>query len=120
MSDRPAILLPHPGPLQPGTPRRVAYYFYRLRDDHLVREFCVVGAIGPQTVHTLSPDGLPEYWQQRDENGVLVFLPPSGYAGGQGLLWAYDKRLQRGEAMPRHLLERMALGMRMSVDLGGK
>jgi hypothetical protein len=46
-----------------------------------------------------------------------MFRAPDGYAGGQGLCWSYDRRLQRGEPMPRPELERRALGMRVSVSI---
>lgn len=100
-------------------PRR-AFYFYRLRDDHLVSEFCVANHGDPnQYVETLAPDGTAQRWARREEGDLLVFSPPDGYAGAQGLLWAYDKRLQLGRPMPRPMLERLALNMRKSVIVPG-
>ena len=94
---------------------RIAYYFYRLRDDHIVSEFCVANAGDPrQAVETLAPDGTPQRWQQRHEGDLLVFTSPDGYAGDQGILWLYDRRLQLGQPMPREELERQALRMRVS------
>ena len=110
------LLLPEvelSGAPEPAT----AHYFYRLKADDFVSEFCVAGAVGPNTVHTLAPDGSEQPWARREEGDLLVFRPPDGYAGGQGLLWAYDRRLQRGEAMPRPLLERYALRCRVSAAL---
>lgn len=95
---------------------RPAYYHYRLRQDIVVSAFCVAGASDPdQYVETLAPDGTKQRWAKRSEGDLLVFVPPDGYAGRQPLLWMYDKRLQRGEAMPQELLERYALGCRVSV-----
>jgi hypothetical protein len=94
---------------------RKALYFYRLADDDFVREFCVAGATDPhQTVRTLAPDGSEQRWDRREEGDLLVFRAPDGYAGSQPLLWAYDRRLQLGEAMPRRELESRALN-RISV-----
>lgn len=93
-----------------------ARYFYRLRDDHIVREFCVEGATDPwQSVETLAPDGTLQRWHRRMEGDLMVFHPPDGYVGEQGLLWSYDRDLQEAEPMPRDLLERRALNMRVSV-----
>jgi hypothetical protein len=93
-----------------------AWYFYRLREDDFVAEFCVAGASDPtQYVETLAPDGTCQRWARREEGDLLVFRPPDGYSGAQGLIWAYNRRLQRGQAMPYAELERRALGMRVSV-----
>lgn len=95
---------------------RQAFYFYRLRDDDFVNEFCVANSGDPnQYVETLAPDGTPQRWRQRHEVDLVIFTPPDGYDGNQGLLWAYDKRLQVGEPMPREMLERQALRMRKSL-----
>lgn len=102
--------------LRLGRPPRVAYYFYRLKDDDIVSEFCVANAADPhQYVSTLALDGTEQLWQRRDEGDLVIFRPPDGYLGSQGLLWAYDRRLQVGEAMPRAELERYALRHRVSV-----
>ena len=94
-----------------------AFYFYRLRDDDFVEEFCVAGAVDPnQFVETLAQDGTPQRWIKRREGDLLVFHPPDGYQGGQGLLWAYDHRLQTGRPMPREELEKQALRMRLSIS----
>lgn len=96
----------------------LCYYFYRLKEDDCVREFCVAGAVDPdQYVETLAPDGTPQRWEKRQEGDLLVFHPSDGYAGDQCLLWSYNKSLQRGEAMPREQLEKLALSMRCSVCL---
>lgn len=95
---------------------RTAHYFYRLKDDDFVSEFCVANSADPgQYVETLAPDGTAQRWDRRDEGDLAVFRPPDGYSGSQGVLWAYDRRLQRGEAMPRVQLERLALRCRVSV-----
>jgi hypothetical protein len=94
----------------------VARYFYRLKNDSFIREFCVEGATDPwQTVDTLAPDGTPQRWRREMEGDLMVFYPPDGYEGEQGLLWAFDPLLQRAEPMPRDLLERRALNMRVSI-----
>lgn len=104
---------------QPVSVPRTAWYFYRLKDDDFVREFCVANARDPnQTVETLAPDGTHQKWARRHEGDLLVFTPPDGYAGDQGLLWAYDRRLQVGEPMPREQLEKLALDSRVSVVMG--
>jgi hypothetical protein len=101
-----------------------AWYFYRLKDDDFVAEFCVANAQDQPTdgfpqgqfVETLAPDGTRQRWAKRQDGDLLVFRPPDGYAGGQGMEWHYDKRLQRHQAAPRHLLEKYALGSRVSVN----
>lgn len=99
---------------------RTAFYFYRLRADDYVSEFCVANHGDPdQYVETLAPDGTTQRWRKREEGDLLVFTPPDGYAGDQGMIWAYDRRLQRGESMPRVMLERLALRMRVSINVPG-
>lgn len=93
------------------------HYFYRLREDDFVNEFCVAGSKDPnQFVETLAPDGTPQRWAKRAEGDLVIFTPPDGYAGSQGLLWSYDRRIQVGEPMPREELERQALRCRKSVN----
>ena len=93
-------------------------YFYRLRDDDFVNEFCVANSADPdQFVESLAPDGTPQRWRARADGDLVVFTPPDGYDGNQGLLWAYNRALQVGEPMPREELERQALRCRKSVDL---
>lgn len=93
-----------------------AYYFYRLKTDDFVSEFCVANSGDPnQCVETLAPDGTKQRWKKHSEGDLVIFTPPDGYAGGQGLLWFYDRRLQIGEAAPREELERLALRMRVSA-----
>lgn len=95
-----------------------ARYFYVLKDDHIVSKFCVEGATDPgQFVETLAPDGTPQRWAKRWEGDLLCFYPPDGYSGAQGMIWAYDRRLQSAEPMPRRLLERRALNMRFSITV---
>jgi hypothetical protein len=94
----------------------VARYYYLIKEDDFVTEFCVAGAVGPNSVESLAPDGSCQQWPSFWRDGVLVFLSPDSYAGGQGLFWSYDKRLQFGKPMPRPELERRALGMRVSVS----
>jgi hypothetical protein len=95
----------------------VARYFYLIKEDDFVTDFCVAGAVGPNSVETLAPDGSFQRWPSFWRDGLLMFRAPDGYAGGQGLCWSYDRRLQRGEPMPRPDLERRALGMRVSVSI---
>ncbi len=92
-----------------------ARYFYRLREDDFVSEFCVANSAGPNTLETIAPDGTFQRWPSRHEGDLLVFRAPDGYSGGQGLCWSYDRRLQAGDPMPRRELERRALGMRASI-----
>ena len=106
-----------PPPVAGDATPAVARYFYVLADDHIVKEFCVAGAVGPQRVETLAPDGTPERWPSSHRGDLLVFTPPDGYAGAQGLVYAWDRRLQRAEPMGRGELERRALGNRVSVAL---
>jgi hypothetical protein len=95
---------------------RIAFYFYRLMRDDFVREFCVANHADPhQTVETLAPDGTHQCWDRREEGDLLIFRPPDGYAGDQGLLWSYDRRLQIGQALPRPALEHEALNGRISI-----
>lgn len=107
--------------LLPGQFREppIARYYYVLKDDHIVEEFCVAvdGGDPNQYVETLAPDGTAQRWTRRTRGDLLVFLPPDGYSGAQGMLWVYDKRLQSGQAMPRAELERRALNMRISIQV---
>lgn len=90
-------------------------YFYRLKDDDLIGEFCVANAADPdQEVETINPDGTMEKWEKRQEGDLLVFRPPSGYSGGP-VCWMYNRNLQIGVAMPREELERQALRCRRST-----
>lgn len=94
------------------------HYFYRLKDDHVVHSLCLVGAKADDpllAVETLAPDGTTQRWKMTRESGMLVFWPPDGYAGVQGLVMRYSKDVQRHAAAPRELLERYALNNRTSV-----
>jgi hypothetical protein len=95
----------------------VCRYFYRLRSDELVHEFCVQGAIGPHSVETYAADGSLHKWPSFQDGDLLVFYPPDSYAGAQLLLWAYDRRLNRGEPLERPALERAALNQRVSITV---
>ncbi len=91
------------------------FYFYRLRNDNFIKEFCVAGAQDPeQYVDTPAPDGTKQRWIKRMEGDLLVFTPPDGYEGG-AIGWMYNRKLQIGEAMPRAGLERLALRCRVSA-----
>lgn len=99
--------------MAPGVPQ--AYYFYRLTNDHFIREFCVANAQDPeQYVDSVAPDGSKQRWAKRWEGDLLVFTPPDGYDGG-AVGWMYDRRLQVGLPMPRAELERQALRCRVSA-----
>lgn len=92
------------------------WYFYRLREDDFVSEFCVIGSADPnQQVETMAPDGTIQQWEKRKEGNLIVFRPPDGYVGNQGLMWHYDRTLQHGEAAPRDVLEREALNNRLTI-----
>lgn len=98
--------------------RRVATYCYRLRDDHLVREFVVANAADPhQTVETQDRDGAWHAWPKRTRGTLTIFCPPDAYQGGQPLLWRYDDRVQIGRPMERAELERYAMDQRVSIHL---
>ena len=117
---------------------RVAWYFYRVRDDGKIGEFCVANPTGPNQVSTpvpgeapVPPPGLTLYeamvwsarnrqvWESREENGLLVFNAPDGYLAlpesENGIGWLYDQRLQRGEPMPPGELDRQAMRCRVSA-----
>lgn len=98
------------------TAPRIAWYFYRLNTDDGISEFCVANHQGDpgQFVQSKMPDGSNVVWDRREEGDLLVFRPPDRRLADQGMLWAYDKRLQRGEPMPQAQLEKLALGGRVS------
>ena len=92
-----------------------AHYFYRLRNDSRITEFCVAGATDPhQFVESLAPDGTRQRWPSRREGDLLVFSAPDGYTDGP-CGHGYDGSLQRCEPAPREVLEREALRNRVSV-----
>jgi hypothetical protein len=91
-----------------------AYYFYRLRNDSFILEFCVANASDPeQYVDSRAPDGTLQRWAKHHDGDLLVFTPPDGYDGGP-VGWMYNRRLQQGHAAPRAVLEREALRCRHS------
>lgn len=104
---------------------RTAWYFYKLKMDDFVAEFCVANADDTPTddfpegqwVATRAPDQTLQRWAKSQVGDLLVFRPPDGYTGGQGLEWHYDKRLQRHQAADREAMERYALGNRVSVAM---
>ena len=99
-----------------GAPVPTAYYFYVLKDDHIVAEFCVANAQDErQSVLTAAPDGTLQVWKKAARGDLLVFYPPDGYTGDRPMQWMYDRRLQIGEPMPRDLLEKYALRNKHSV-----
>ena len=99
-----------------ATKPQAAHYSYVLKNDNTIVKFCVANHRGPQTVETTAPDGKTrQNWTQKEEGDLLVFYPPDGYLGGP-VRWKYNKFLQNGEPMPRDLLEKLALGMRVSVS----
>ena len=98
---------------------RQALYWYRIRNDNFIREFCVANSGDPnQYVESMAPDGTRQRWQKRDEGDLIVFTPPDGYDGG-AVGWMYNRRLQRGRMAPRDLLEKQALRMRKSLIISG-
>ena len=101
---------------------KTAFYFYRLKDDDFVKEFCVANHADPtQYVETLARDGTLQRWDKREEGDLLVFRPPDSYAGDQPLMWMCNRDLQVVEPLSeerRQLLETEALCRRVSVDLG--
>lgn len=93
-----------------------AYYFFRIRDNEVVKEFCVANAKDPnQYVESTAPDGSKQRWDKRWDCDLLVFHPPDGYSDFQPLGWVYDKRLQNGEPVPQEEMERLATNMRVSA-----
>lgn len=98
----------------------VVYYAYHLKRDDYVEEFHVANASDPyQWVETLAPDGSRQKWPSRWRDGVLVFHPPDGYSGGQGLLWHYDPAMQECIRISRANMEKIALRNRHSVVVQG-
>ena len=98
---------------------RTAHYFYRLKDDNLVSQFCVANSGDPnQWVETMAPDGTMQRWQKREEGDLVVFYPPDALASQQVIGWAYNRDLQIGKPMPREELEKLALHHRVSVNFG--
>lgn len=103
------------GVLQARSAIPVAFYFYRLRNDNFMKEFCVANAKDPnQYVESRTPDGTLQRWAKRWEGDLLVFTPPDSYDGGP-VGWMYDRRLQLGQMAPRDVLEREALRNRISA-----
>ena len=98
----------------------IVYYAYVLGRDDYVEEFHVANASDPhQWVETLAPDGTRQKWPDRMRDGVLVFYPPDGYSGGQGLLWHYDPRWQECVRISRAAMEKIALRNRHSLVVRG-
>lgn len=90
----------------------VFFYFFRLKDDHIVDSLVLanVNEDDPELrVETLAPDGTTQRWWRREEDGCLVFYPPDGYAGIQGLLLNYSRNLQQHAPAPPEMMERLAL-----------
>lgn len=94
----------------------MAIYFYRVKNDEMITEFCVAGATDPnQQVETPTPDGTMQRWKKRVEGDLLVFTPPDGYTGG-AIGWKYDRTLQQGRPAVREELERELLKSQVSVS----
>jgi hypothetical protein len=134
-----AVVLPwDPLDVRDDVQPRVAWYFYRMRDDGRIGEFCVANATGPNQVSTpvpgeakAPPPGLTLYetmvwsarerqvWEMREEGDLLVWSAPDGYLalpeGENAVGWLYDRRLQQGEPMPPRELDRQALRCRVSA-----
>lgn len=99
---------------------RIFHVFYRLTDDHIIDSFCCVGADATDpllAVETLAPDGTTQRWAMRREDGMVVFYPPDGYSGGQGMVLRYSKEIQKHQLAPREVLERYALRHRVSLTV---
>lgn len=91
------------------------YYFYRLRNDNFIYEFCVAGSVDAnQRVDSWAKSGEVQHWKKHNEGDLIVFTSPDGYDGGP-VGWCYDRRLQRGEPMPREQLEKESLRNRVSL-----
>jgi hypothetical protein len=102
--------------------RNKAYYFYRVRWDYYVTEFCIVGAVGPCAVWT-EVDGQPQEdlqaWEAYEEGEIKVFRAPDGYTDYQMLRVACDKRLNELLPMPPQEMDRLALRLRKSLVVNG-
>lgn len=96
---------------------RTFYSYYRLRNDDVVHSLVLVNADDTDpllAVDTLAPDGTVQKWAMTRDAGRLVFWPPDGYSGSQGMCLHFSKDIQRHESAPREVLEREALGNRVS------
>ncbi len=102
--------------------RNKAFYFYRIRWDYYVHEFCIVNAVGPCAVWT-DVDGQPEEalqkWDCYAEGDIMVFRAPDGYVNHQALRVACDKRLNELLPMPPDEMDRLALRLRKSLVVNG-
>ena len=93
----------------------------RVHGDRLHYDVGIMGAVGPQSVKSVSPTGDHVEWDSYWEGDMLIFTPPDGYDIHHGFFWGYDKRIQEGYilhgATPKERLERdrFALQYRTSV-----
>ena len=97
-----------------------AYYFYRVRHDSVMVEFCIANAKGPVRVETRNPDGTLQPWESRSVEDLLVFYAPDGYTVQDGgpCSVAWDKRVMDLQALPPEEIDRECLA-RTSVNFGG-
>lgn len=95
---------------------RTARYFQRVYAHGARIEFCVANHQGDPNQHVMhmAMDGTQRFWQKREEGDLLIFRSPDDWDGRTGLMWSYDRRLQRGEPMPTAEAERLAMGSRVS------
>jgi hypothetical protein len=99
---------------------KTAYYFYHIKHDSVMVEFCIVNWEGPVRVETDNPDGSHQAWESRQVGDMLVFYAPDGYRmqdGGPCKL-TFDKRLMDIKAMPPEEIDKLCLG-RISANFGG-
>jgi hypothetical protein len=107
--------------IAPPVEPRQATYFYVLKDDHIIDEFCVANSEGPVSVESYIVDpklgGGPaiQKWDSFWRGNLLVFKPPDSYVGDQGWWVHYDRRLMTLERMDLVELDRHALRMRTSI-----
>lgn len=95
---------------------RTFYFYYVLTEDHRVHSLHLIDADAADPllrVESPLPEGVAK-WDRREENGELVFYPPSEAASRDHYL-RYDERIQRHEELPRHLHHRAALRGRHSA-----
>ncbi len=94
-----------------------------LTDDHRVECFVVQGAIDSDaiSIETLAPDGTPEFWTRRRENGRDVFYPPPAYRDGE--FHHAPLAVERGAVMragPRQILQLVPRPQEETLALHGR
>jgi hypothetical protein len=100
-----------PIPVADWAKPKTAYYFYHIKHDSVMVEFCIANAQGPIRVETTNPDGSFQAWESRTVGDLLVFFAPDGYRiqDGGPCRVAYDKRLMDLQALPPEQIDKLCL-----------